>query len=533
MSENGSESGLRRREFLVAGAATGFAVAAPPLINHAAVARAAKVPVARGGKFLHGVSSGFPTHKAITLWTRVSELERTSKVTLEIARDKHFKKIVKSKEVKARKNQDFTVHERINGLKPHKEYYYRFETKNKKSRVGKFRTMPPPDSKMPIKIAYMSCQDYEAGYYNAHAALAKEDLDLVLFLGDYMYEHRYYPGPDDRLDTLGANGDGDVQTLDEYRSKYHQAQADPDLQALAAAHAVVNVWDDHEVEDNYAGSQPDSASTDPENLENDNKTPRRVPYLERRKNGYKAFFESMPRMRYKGDKNRIYGSVRLGGLAELFLTDQRQYRDLQPCNDVLLAGCADSDNPARTMLGADQKAWFKNAVPASDAKWKLWGSEVMLMALDLPANNHVNQDQWDGYGAERREILEHFANTGVENLATLVGDIHTFFAGDLTTNGEASGTPVGVELVGGSLTSLGIPESLGVTADSITALGIPANPHIKFFDLKNRGYAVATIGKNEMTAEFRTCDTQTRGSKPVTSAKFQVASGVPELNVVS
>ena len=528
--ENGNT--LRRRDFLVTGAVAGAAATVPPLVNHAALARAAKVPIAKGGKFIHGVSAGFPTHKEITLWTRVSQLERTSKLTLEIAKDKHFKKVVESREVKAKKNQDFTVHERVGGLKPHKEYFYRFATKNKESRVGKFRTMPPPDSKTPLKIAYMSCQDWEAGYYNAHAALAKEDIDLYIFLGDYVYERRYYEGPADRLDTLGVNKDGNAQTLDEYRSKYYQAQSDPDLQALQASHAFVNVWDDHEVEDNYAGDTPDSASTDPANLENNNETPRRVPYLQRRKNGYKAYFESMPRVRTKGEKNRIYGQLRLGGLAELFLTDQRQYRDLQPCDDVLLLGCADSDNPARTMLGADQKAWFKNAVPSSNAKWKLWGSEVMLMSLDLPANNHVNQDGWDGYGAERREILEHFVNSGVQNLATLVGDIHTFFAGDLTTNGESSGTPVGVELVGGSVTSLGIPESLGVDPAVLESAGKPSNPHIKYFDVRNRGYAVVNVAENELTAEFRTCDTMTRGSKPVTSAKFQVASGVPSLNVV-
>ncbi len=229
MSENGSESGLRRR-VLSCRCGDGVRRRRTALINHAAVARAAKVPVARGGKFPHGVSSGFLTHKAITLWTRVSELERTSKVTLEIARDKHFKKIVKSKEVAP---EEPGLHRPRTDQRPEAAQGVLLPLRDQEQevRVGKFRTMPPPDSKMPIKIAYMSCQDYEAGYYNAHAALAKEDLDLVLFLGDYMYEHRYYPGPDDRLDTLGANGDGDVQTLDEYRSKYHQAQADPDLQA--------------------------------------------------------------------------------------------------------------------------------------------------------------------------------------------------------------------------------------------------------------------------------------------------------------
>ncbi len=529
---SGNGKALRRREFLAAGAAAGAAVAVPPLVNHGAIARAAKVPVARDGRFRHGVAAGFTNHRAVTLWTRVSELDRTSTLRLEVARDKHFKKVVESRRVRARENQDFTVHERVGGLKPHRQYYYRFETRNRRSRVGRFRTLPPPDSKTPIKIAYLSCQDWEAGYYNAHAALAKEDIDLYVFLGDYIYEHRYYPGPADRVDTLGANGDGDVQTLAEYRAKYRQGQEDEDLQALQAAHAFVSVWDDHEVEDNYAGRHPDSASTDPERLENDNATPRRVPYLQRRKNGYRAFFESMPRIRHKGNRNRIYGSVRLGGLAELFLTDQRQYRDPQPCNDELLVACADSDNPARTMLGARQKAWLKNAVPASSAKWKLWASEVMLMSLDLPKYSHVNQDGWDGYGAERREILEHFVNAGVENLATLVGDIHTFFAGNLTTNGEDTGFPVGVELVGGSVTSLGIPEALNQDPALLETIGPPANPHIKFFDLRNRGFAVATIRKDELTAEFRTCDALRRGAKPATSARFQVAAGVPELNVV-
>jgi alkaline phosphatase D len=528
----GNGSGSRqfgRREFLIAGAATGIAVAGP--INYVALARGRNLPVAGGGKFAHGVAAGFPTDKAITLWTRVSNLERTSLLTLEVASDKHFKKVVTQKQVKAKKNDDFTVHERIGGLTAGSEYFYRFETKRKESRVGRFRTLPPADSKDPLKLAYFSCQDYEAGYYNAHAALAKEDLDLVIFLGDYVYEHTYYPGPADRVDKTGPNKDGDVQTLDEYRQKYRFYQSDPDLQDLQASHAFVSVWDDHEVEDNYAGNGADSKQTDP-NFENDNKTPRRVPIEQRRKNGYKAFFESMPRIRKHGDRNRIYGSVRIGNTAELFLTDQRQYRDPQPCGDALLTPCPDDDTPGRTMLGDTQKAWFKKALPASSAKWKLWGSEVMLMALDLPKGQHVNPDQWDGYGAERKEVLESFVAAGVTNLTALTGDIHTFFAGDLTTNGEQEGTPVGVELVGGSVTSLGIPESLGVPSASLTTFASTADPHIKFYDFDHRGYCVLKIDQNELNAEYLRCDTMNKGEKPVSLAKFNVQSGVPTLNVV-
>ena len=532
MVEDGQGSGSRRfgrREFLVAGAATGIAVAGP--INYVALARGRHLPLAEAGKFAHGVASGFPTQKAITLWTRVSELERTSKLHVEVASDKHFKHVVARQPTAARDKGDFTVHERIGGLKAGEEYFYRFETKKTESRVGRFRTLPPADSTQSLKLAYFSCQDYEAGYYNAHAALAKEDLDLLIFLGDYIYEHKYYDGPADRVDTTGPNKDGDVQTLDEYREKYRFYQSDPDLQDLQAAHAFVSVWDDHEVEDNYAGDGADSKQKDP-NFENDNMTPRRVSIEQRRKNGYKAFFEAMPRIRTHGDKNRIYGSVRIGGTAELFLTDQRQFRDPQPCDDALLTPCPDDDNPDRTMLGAAQKSWFKAAVPASSAKWKLWGSEVMLMALDLPKGQHVNPDQWDGYGAERKEILESFVASGVQNLTALTGDIHTFLAGDLTTNGEQEGTPVGVELVGGSVTSLGIPESLGVPSSSLDAFASTADPHIKFHDFDHRGYCVLTVDQSELSAEFMRCDTMSRGERPTSLAKFKVESGVPKLNVV-
>jgi alkaline phosphatase D len=517
---------LRRREFLIAGAAAGVAATVP--LNYAALARGRALPVARGGKFAHGVSSGFPTSKAITLWTRVSELDRSSKLTLEVAKDKNFRKVIKRQQVTASKGDDFTVHERINGLEPGHEYHYRFETKNKNSRVGKFRTLPPADSNQPLKIGYFSCQDYEAGYYNAQAAMAKEDLDLVICLGDYIYERMYYPGPSDRVDTTGVNGDGNVQTLDEYREKYHLYQSDRNLQALHAAHPFITIWDDHEVEDNYAGDQPDSAEPD-ESLEN-NGQPRRVPFAERRKNGYKAYFEAHPRFRQKGaPKNQIYGTVRLGGLAELFVTDQRQYRDQQPCADQLLTACPDASAPGRKFLGDEQKKWFKKAVPASTAKWKLWASEVMVMSVDVPAGQAAILDSWDGYQAERQEILESFKAKGVDNLAVLTGDIHTFIAGELTTTGRQGGDPIGVELVGGSTTSLGIPEALGVTSATLDALAAANDPHIKFAEFDKRGYCVLDVDKQTLSARFMSCDALTKGAEPELLKGFQINAGDPTL----
>ncbi len=522
---------LRRREFLVGGAAVGAAVALP--LNYAAMARSASFPAAKGGKFAHGVSSGFPTSKAITLWTRLSELDRTSRLTVEVAKDKDFRKVVKRAQVTAGKHQDYTVHERITGLKPGEQYYYRFETKDKNSQVGKFRTLPPADSKQPLKIAYFSCQDYEAGYFNAQAAMAKEDLDLVICLGDYIYEHTYYDGPADREDTTGTNDDGDVQTLAEFREKYHFYQADKQLQALHAAHPWVTIWDDHEVEDNYAGDEADSKQTDP-HLENSG-YPRRVPFQRRRRNGYKAYFEAHPRLQQKGmTADQIYGSVRLGGLAELFLTDQRQYRDPQPCEDGILTPCPEADEPGRTFLGQDQKKWFKKAVPASSAKWKLWASELMVMSVDAPAQGQAAiLDSWDGYQAERGEILTKWKDDGLENLVVLTGDIHTFIAGNLTTTGRQGGDPIGVELVGGSATSLGLPEYLGVPSSVLDALRVAADPHITYADFDRRGYAVLSVDKDKIKCEYKAVDALTKGATATTKiAEFQVDSGDPTLHQI-
>jgi alkaline phosphatase D len=528
-TENGR---VRRREFVLAGAGAGLTFAGVGPLNYVALAKQRKLPLASHGSFAHGVASGIPSPRGITLWTRVTELTRSSRLTLEVATDKHFRHVVDRQSVVADAAKDFTVHASVGKLKPAHEYHYRFHTKHNNSRIGTFRTLPPADSHSPIKIGFYSCQSYEAGYYTAQAALAKEkDLDLVLCLGDYIYEHHYYDGPADRVDTTGANKDGDVQTLAEYREKYRLYQSDKNLQNLHAAYPFVVIWDDHEVEDNYAGRQPDSASKDPANQENNNSYPRRVPFGARRRNGYKAFFEAMPRKVPKG--NRLYGSLRLGNMAQLYLTDERQYRDLQPCNDELITPCSDDLKPGRTFLGSTQKSWLKSAVPASKARWNLLASETMMMALDTSPGNHANQDQWDGYSAEREEILTKFLDKKVDNLVVLSGDIHAFVAGDLYTNGQTTGKRVGTELVGGSATSLGLPEETGVPSATLDAIRRSADPHMVFADLDHRGYCVVTATKDHLVGEFKAVsDAKVRNGTVSTIAKFQVDSGKPKLNQV-
>jgi alkaline phosphatase D len=517
-----------RRAFLTGSALTAGAVL---LDGPAALAkgfRAARpaVPVATRGGFSLGVASGMPSTRGAVLWTRVDDLTRTSLVTLEIATDKDFRKVVQRRQVRATAVRDFTARHQVTGLKPGTEYFYRFHTKRTDSPVGRLRTLRPADSAEPVRVGVMSCQSYEAGYYTALAGLAAEpDLDLVVGLGDYIYEHHYYDGPAARKDTTGANKDGDVQTLAEYRQKYHLYKADEHLQAVHALFPYVSVWDDHEVEDNYTGEGPDSASTSPETLENDNRTPRRVPYAERRRAGYLSYFEYTPVVRTKPTQDVIYGTVKLGRHAELFLTDERQYRSPQPCKDQIAVPCADAADPGLTMLGARQKAWFKDALTRSTATWKLWASEVMLMGWDSAPGVQLNQDGWDGYKAERQEILQHVADKGIKNLAVLTGDIHTYVAGTLFTDGRVTGRPVGTEFVGGAVTSLGLEATFGPAIAGGQAL-LATNPHLKYIDFERRGYMTVTADADALKVAFRSpASTQVPTSPMSTIASFTVAAG--------
>ena len=213
LEELESSPGLGRRAFLIGGLATGAALSAP--VNYAALARSKRIPLAKHVRFPQGIASGFPYPRGTILWTRAEGLKKSARLKLAVAKDRHFKNTVLEKTVTARSDRDFTARTRVNGLRPDHEYFYCFFTEHSHSEVGTFRTGPPLDSKRPLKIAYYSCQEYQPGYYNAQAAIANEkDVDLVLCLGDYIYESGYTKGV--RTDSTGINHDGHVETLPEY-----------------------------------------------------------------------------------------------------------------------------------------------------------------------------------------------------------------------------------------------------------------------------------------------------------------------------
>jgi alkaline phosphatase D len=513
---------LGRRQFLIAGLATG--VGASAMVNHAAIARSKRLAFAKNGTFPQGVASGFPYPTSSVLWTRLGEVGRTCRFKLEVAKDPDFKKIVAERIVTARADRDFTARVRVNKLKPDNEYSYRVHTKHKHSPVGRFRTGPAPDSRRAVRIALVTCQSYEAGYYNVHRAIAAEpNLDLVLGLGDYIYESHYYDGPAGRKDTTGDNHDGHVEYLHEYLEKYRLYKSDPDLIAMHQAHPFIACWDDHEVEDNYADGLASSHATAGET---NNGHPRRVTITDRRANGYQAFFNSMPRIRFDGYLDRIYEQYRIGSLVDLLVTDERQYRYQQPCNDVILTPCFDEQGE-RTMLGQGQKNWFKGALSSSQQTWKLWANEVMVMGLQAAPNIGVNNDQWDGYAKERRELLEHIRGNHISNVVALTGDIHSFFAGTATTTGSSfTGQPAIPELVVGSATSHGLPEETGLPSSAIKTLVQTLDPHIIYTDLDRRGYAIVDVTPDELICEFKALGVETRNiDAPATIAKFRVPNG--------
>jgi alkaline phosphatase D len=518
--------GVGRRTFLMGALAAGAAASAP--INYAAAARRKAGAVAKDGAFRLGVASGFPRPRGIVLWTQLDGVKGSPKVRLVVARDRGFNDVVDERLVTVSGKRGHTARTMVNGLAPREEYFYRFLTEGSKSQVGRFRTAPPLKSKEKVRIAFYSCQNYEAGFFNAQRAIAREkDIDLVIGLGDYIYEYsdQGIRPNDPRRDRTGRNGDGDVQFLDEYRDKYHLYKSDKNLRAMHAAHPFISVWDDHEVEDNHADGKPSSGAEDP--TKTNQGMPRRVTFEQRRQHGYRAFFDYMPRLRFKGDRNRIYEDYRIGSLVDLMLTDERQYRDQQPCNDAILQGCTDAETP-RTLLGEAQRNWLLRSLKASPATWKVWGTQLMLMSLRAPAPGIPAQvDAWDGYAYERKQILDYILDNGIQNVVAVTGDIHTFFAGTAYTRGD-EGVPGSraalPEFVGGSATSLGIPEATGLPETTLNALAA-VNPHIDFYDFRTKGYGVVEATATQLTCELKGVDALQPNQPARILAKFRVAPG--------
>jgi len=466
-----SQSPMTRRRFVSAAAGGAGAIVLAPQSFALGLASAKKAPLFRGGRFADGVISGDPTPSAITLWTRVTGVEGAGRVELEVATDKAFKKVVQRQQIATSNAVNHAVKARVSKLKPYEEYFYRFSTRSGDSQVGKLRTALPAGSAQPVRFAFFSCQDYSHGWYNAHQVLAKGDYDFVVCLGDYIYAETYHSVNgtktavrDDKIGKSGPNKDivREALTLQNYRDKYSLYRSDKALRDVHAKFPMIMLWDDHEVQDNYAGKEKDGGLP-----------PAKRFTQARKKAANKAFFESMPAFAGSNGQ-RLYRSLQFGSVVDLVIMDQRGFRADQPCGDAVVPPCDGYDAP-RDLLGRTQMDFVKGRLAASKAAWKVMANEVTIMPTKVLGGANFTYDTWSGYPREREELLTFLRDKGIKDTVFLTGDIHTFIAGDVRTN-QGNGDTVALEFVGGSITSQSLGETKLDAGGGVTLPGNDANP---------------------------------------------------------
>lgn len=519
----------RRRMLTVSGAAVALAFG----VNVANRDTATAVPRdLRTDPFTLGIASGDPLPGAVVLWTRlVPELfdpmggmpDANYEVSWQVATDERFSHVVRAGSATARPEFRHAVHVDVRGLEPSREYFYRFRAGRFLSPVGRTKTAPAGHTNG-LKFGVASCQAYPNGYYTAYQHLANEDLDVLFFLGDYIYENAVNAVGGDRNDTtlnVPSIFETAPDTLDLYRLRYTLYKADPDLQAAHAAFPWVVTWDDHEVEDNYAGDVSKAA------LPTDD-------FLVQRANAYRAYWEHSPLrplQEPKGPDAQLYRRFQFGDLVEVSVLDTRQYRSDQACGDGAKAGCADAADPDRTITGAQQMSWLLDGLGSSKARWNLIANQVMMAErrttlTDPPA---LSMDAWDGYQADRQRLFDGITRRNVQGVVVITGDTHTNYACDLKQNfDDLSSKTLGVEFVGTSITSNGD----GSDTTPQFELELQANPHMKFTNFQ-RGYVACTLDHDQVRADYRVLPYVTRRGAPVSTRASFVSEHVnPGLEAV-
>ncbi len=346
-----------------------------------------------------------------------------------------------------------------------------------------------------LRFGFVSCSNYEHGYFSAYRHLTDENPEVVLFLGDYIYETIEENRP-----TVRRHSDGiESATLPTYRNRYAQYRLDPDLQRLHAEVPAIVTWHDHEVQNDYA-DRWSQYFDDP------------AQFLLRRAAAYQSFYEHMPvrpiLSRPEGPAMRVYDRFTFGDLIEVSMIDGRQYRSREACyappkkgggHLETNAGCPERLAAGRTMMGFGQEAWLYSALARTKAQWNVIAQDV-LMAQLREKDNGVDSfwtDDWDGYPANRARLLKQISDTRVSNPVVVGGDIHSFFANDLRLDFNDQGSPVvATEFVGTSIASYGPPYEL-------IAQTLPDNPHVHFFESRRRGYVCVDLDRKQMQARMQ------------------------------
>ena len=521
---------IDRRALIGALSATSLGLVAAPGVVGRALAQGRRWPA---DPFSLGIASGAPRPDGFVLWTRLAPDPLSANpgtpggmsgadvpVAYEIATDEAMHDVVRRGTADAEAAYAWSVHADVTGLQPGRPYWYRFISGDAVSPVG--RTMTSRAAGAPLermRFGFVSCSHYEFGYFSAYRHLAEENPDAVLFLGDYIYEAA-------QQGRVRAHSDGiEAATLPTYRNRYAQYRRDGDLQRLHAAAPALVTWDDHEVSNDYADKWSQFFD-DPEL------------FLRRRAAAYQAFYEHMPvrpiLSRPEGPVMRIYDRFTYGDLLEISMIDGRQYRSRPPCYEPpnrlrghleTDATCPERRAEGRTMLGYAQENWLGLGLARSKAKWNVIAQDVLMAQLrqKMPdGSSGLWTDDWDGFPASRRRLIQRIAQARVSNPVVIGGDIHSFFANDLKVDFDEAKSPVvATEIVGTSVTSEGPPYQL--IADVL-----PDNPHVRFFESRKRGYVSVDLDGGKMTTHFRVVSDVTDPKATVsTLTRFVIESGKP------
>jgi alkaline phosphatase D len=497
---------LRRRTFLLGGlAGTGAGLVA----FRSAGAAAAAYP------FTLGVASGEPAADGFVLWTRLAPSplaldgfggmpDSPVPVEWQVSTDQFFGTVVAGGSVTAVRASAHSVHVTVTGLPAGREYWYRFRADGQISPVGRTRTAPAVGTSPALTMLFASCAHYANGYYTAYRRMAEDHPDLILHLGDYIYES-------------GATGvrnhapAKEITGLADYRVRHAQYRADVDLQAAHHVAPWVVVWDDHEVEDNYANMV--RGNTDPAG-----------DFATRRAAAYQAYYEHMPLRSAQGPSGpnlQLYRRLRWGSLATFHMLDTRQYRMDQACGDGTKV-CPEADDPARSITGTPQENWLLDGMGQHLATWDLIGQQVFFAQRLSTSAGAKSMDSWDGYTANRKRIQDGWQASGNNSAVVLTGDVHQHWAANIMNNYASQDTVIGTELVTTSITSGGD----GNAADNNTS---SLNPHVKF-NKNLRGYVRTVTTPTQMSVDFRVVDRVTvRDAAVRTEKSYVIQAGNPGL----
>ncbi|NWH08905.1 MAG: alkaline phosphatase D family protein [Alphaproteobacteria bacterium] len=512
--------GLSRRALLTRASA----LAAVTLLLPSCSGLAARKGPWGANPFTLGVASGDPLADGAVIWTRLlpfpDEPERTGTdpliVEWRVATDEGMKNVVRRGSALAEPGSSYAVHVELRGLDSARPYWYQFSVAEEESAIGRFATMAVPGSPLErFRFALASCSHYEQGFFAAYRHMAEDAPDLVLHVGDYIYESSWG-------DPVRRHEGPEPTTLDDYRRRYALYRGDADLQRAHAAAPWLYTWDDHEVENDYAADLSENGD-DP------------ALFVKRRSAAYQDCFEHMPLRRsqmLKGLEMRLYQRNLFGDLIDLHMLDNRQYRSDHACEmpprrggASVPADCPELFDEKRTMLGEEQERMYLGNLRRSRGTWNVMANGVMFARLaqtDREGKAVAWNDMWDGYVASRNRILKRVEEAKLANFVTLAGDIHSSWVNELKADfDKPESATLGTEFVCTSISSAGVPyEQFKAYAD--------ANPHIRHFESRQRGYTLLTATKETMQADMRVLDdVKKRDAAIATLTSYVVEAGKP------